>query len=487
MNYMYKLTESNGKELSDQNNSELQNILEQSDSDISGLITKILKNNNDFFADDFKITIIAINFLLNDIPNSPDNFQNYLFSNYDYFKKILQIYHPHIEQAELKSILQMIYMISKSKKINPKYNPNTALQFCIQIYQSLFQNCSNTEIMNNILLCLENIIEIVDESNFQKLDQTFFQTLASIFFTTEKLRISCSRLIEKMTNFVPKIHDYKYFFDFFRYMCDNVNPDFAFYLYSSLRNIIKRYPDTVRVPNRQPKSLQSSKEYSSSQFWIYEMILNSYRYDYNTQSIVFDTCSYLNKDSICILEDENIKINIITYIMRSENDELINSAIHALTHFLKIDSKSCALNYFSIENSTNLSSTLIRHVMESPYNVKVDAGFLLGFAMSSAPQFFAKGFILPYSLSANIKFHLKSEEDAIVNVLSFDAPELQIQMLKGLIAITNECINWGVNDQLYESFSGQILQIVDNLKICDNEDLANTATNLFNLLGPKDQ
>lgn len=448
---------------------------------------EIFHQSQQFIDGDFKDTNEIAMFLIENIPKSPEDFQNYLLSKFNFTQKLINIDMENIQKDELKLILQMIDMIISLPAFDNDKQASV-FDFCITTELNLIHDYQIDDDPVNVELSLNFIAKLINKDNFHQLNQNFFEEIVSKVFFNDKISIKSAEIVEKMSNYVPKIRDFKYYFDFFKFMCNSINIIYAYHLYSTLLNLVKRYPNIIRIPNDEQKALLLNKEHSLPDFWAYEMIVNSYRYDYDIQSVAFDICSHLESDSICILKDSNIRMNILKSLKNSNNDVRAISAIHALKNFLIRDSKSCAEFYFSVENSISMAPHLINHIIESTYKVKVEAAYLICFAMTNSPEFFAKGFIEPYSKSLNIKYALKSEEEAIVNIFGFDEYDLLIRLLKGLLAIADQCMKWNVENDLFEKFNVQIIPIMNDMISNDvDKKIADLMIRLIEMLTPKSE
>lgn len=459
------------------------------DSENNDISYQILTQSQTFIDNDFKDTNEAIIFLTEAIPKSSDDFLDFLFSRFDYIKKLVDIDISSIQETDLKLILQMIYAITSLQIFRSNYNEiDSVYDYCIFTVKNLIQNCQKDETLTNIQLSLDCIINLTNENNFHRLNQSFFEEIIKVCFSTDEISINCSKIVEKMSNYIPPISSFQYYIDFLKYMCNNIDQTIAYYLYLTLLNLIKRYKNgdfqnIVRIPNDQQKLLLSQKPHSLPKFWVYEMILESYRYKYDVQSIVFDICSFLDSDTINILEDTNIKKNILNSLTKYEDERAI-SAIHALKNFLIINSEGYA-NYFTTEEIINMTPFLIKRVLQSPYKIKEEASYLLCFAMQCEPTFFAKGFIEPFSNGLSIKFALEFEEDAIISILSYDETDLLIQLLQGLLAIGNVCMEWRVTDELFAKFNEKIIPDINDMISSVDDKVADLMSNFIELLTPE--
>ena len=180
--------------------------------------------------------------------------------------------------------------IFREREMNSEHVANnTCLHFCFEVIHKMFEESENN--LNFFVLALNCLTNFITKFNYSELDEEFFNGLRTIFLNNHEIALQCAFLVEKLSDFVPFQQDYQYFFDFVHFVCVQPHPAYAYYLYSSIRNIIKRDYNLLRIPS-------NLNTFDCDTYWVYAFLLQSWNYDEACQNVVFDLCSVLPYQSI---------------------------------------------------------------------------------------------------------------------------------------------------------------------------------------------
>lgn len=375
---------------------------------------------------------------------------------------------------EFENIFPLIEFIdviisNNSDLINPDI-----LRFCFNFLDTYFKRNKFPNFLDSIHFLMRIFKNHICSANMHLFDEHFFSNIGRFAIYDEQLHNDITQVAQRYSVFITEISKkYQYYFEFLKYLIEINNQVTSHILALTLKNIIKKKPYFD----------------SDEQSWAYKAIIDfSASVDYSTQAVSFEICGILDDPKILksIMLNSKIKSSIKSIIKQNDlSDIRLIPVVHALSHFLKIDPLNCSKTFIVKDRSNKLAIFFVKYVCDGPFELKVDAGYLLAESMR------LNAFSYIYGISDDLSFlYLTKIDDlkiAILEILEIgneDNHQLLISILTGLYMVCQECIKLCCVDDIKkiqdELSSSGIFEKVDDLKAhSDSEIVISLCQNIF--------
>ncbi|OHS93066.1 hypothetical protein TRFO_12085 [Tritrichomonas foetus] len=415
---------------------------------------------------DFNIAIQNIDFLLKYFHLVSLELQNYLIRN-GLIMRLL--YFSNLDQQDLytNNILQFIkHILSLNLDID---NDFLDLVFsCLGLFSKFMNNFPASA--ENMCLLLQCMKSLVNSECVHLYSQEFFNQLSQIFNYSSNLAIQISIFYEDITKYIEINEETQFYLNYLEFLFDNIDDSFSPYLYSSLYNLV-----------------YNNHEFFNHNFeWIYSQLTKSILYNDYSQFFAFKTVCKLDSIIPSFLTEPKIFNKVIEILKSYEHDHRIIPVFECLIRFLEIDSSNYLSHYILSNQHQGIIVDLLKHTIESPYNVKIVSSFLFIKSMIASPNFFIKGFLNIELNDIDVKYSLLNEKEAIKAIIEINEVNLTIELLKGLNALCEVCFkNGNIHDFIETLEKSEIIHQIMNTLTCDENELISNATKgLLNRLYP---